>query len=187
MPLNNIIPEKGKLLLSEPSLNESYFKRSVILLAEHNEEGSLGFILNKPVDVRINEVLTDFDEFDFPLFLGGPVKKDNLFFVHTLGKKVEGSILINDNLYWGGNFEMVRDSVKNGEANEANIRFFIGYAGWESQQLKEELNDNSWVVSQKADNSILLKDTKELWKSTLRKMGNEIAYLSFFPENPQLN
>lgn len=187
MSLNNIKPAKGKLLLSEPMLHETYFKRSVILLTEHGVEGSVGFILNKQIEVKLSEVLSDLENKELPLYLGGPVKKDTLFYIHTLGKLVKESIEILDGLYLGGDFKHIKKLVEERVANESNIRFFIGYSGWNPEQLDTELRDNSWVVANSTPDIIMNKETKNLWRDVLRSMGNEIALLSFFPENPQFN
>ncbi|MCD4737049.1 MAG: YqgE/AlgH family protein, partial [Bacteroidales bacterium] len=82
---NDTEPTKGKILISEPFLTDYYFKRSVVLLAEHNEDGSFGLILNKPVNLEFNDILKNFPTFHGQMFLGGPVKTDSLFFIHTLG------------------------------------------------------------------------------------------------------
>ena len=106
---NNLKPSKGKILISEPLLADNYFKRSVVLLAEHNEEGSFGIIMNKPIDNKFNEIVTDFPEYTGQLFLGGPVSNSSLFFIHTLGDLIENSMKIMDGLYWGGDIESVRE------------------------------------------------------------------------------
>ncbi len=108
---NDIRPSKGKILISEPLLSDNYFKRSVVLLAEHNEEGSFGIILNKPMDNKFNEILKDFPDFGGPLYLGGPVSNSSLFFIHTLGDVIENSQEIMDGLYWGGDIESVKELI----------------------------------------------------------------------------
>ena len=95
---NNLKPSKGRILISEPFLIDYYFKRSVVLLAEHNDEGSFGLIINKPVDMHLGDVLRDFPEFDAPIYLGGPVKTENLYFIHTKGAMIEDSMKILDGL-----------------------------------------------------------------------------------------
>ncbi len=98
---NDIKPAKGKILISEPFLIDYYFKRSVVLLAEHNEEGTFGLIINKPVDIALSDVLHDFPEFDSPVYLGGPVKTDSLYFIHTLGDRLENSLEITRRIILG--------------------------------------------------------------------------------------
>ena len=84
-------PGQGSLLVSEPFLLDSYFKRAVVLLSEHDSQGTLGFILNKPTDVKLNEAVDDFPEFDVPLYFGGPVETDTLFYIHTVGELITGA------------------------------------------------------------------------------------------------
>lgn len=187
MALNTIKPKKGKLLLAEPMLKSPYFKRSVVLLTEHGGEGSVGFILNKPVDVRVKEIIPELKNADMPIYFGGPVSKDNLYYVHTLGEKLNGSQLILPDLYWGGSFEQLTEMINNNEITEDQIKFFIGYSGWEKDQLKGELDENSWIVADTNRNGVMQHEMKQLWKNTLRGMGNEFAILSNFPEDPSLN
>ncbi|MEO1548487.1 MAG: YqgE/AlgH family protein, partial [Bacteroidota bacterium] len=96
-------PTKGKLLIAEPSLTgDVSFNRSVVLLAEHNQEGSVGFILNKPLDYNINDLISEIT-IPFQVFNGGPVEQDNLYFIHKVPHLIDGSIEISDGIFWGGN------------------------------------------------------------------------------------
>lgn len=187
MPYNLSKPQKGSLLISEPTLQDNYFNRAVILLTEHNQEGTVGFILNKPLDIELNTLVSDMDECKANVFFGGPVNRDNLFYIHTLGKAIEGAMTITDNLFWGGDFTMLKDLLRKDETKLNEVRFFVGYAGWDQGQLEHELELNSWVVKSLTDADILKQQPQHLWKNTLRKMGSDIALLSFFPDNPQLN
>ena len=95
----NKIPRRGKLLISEPFLGDPFFKRSVILLSEHTREGTVGFILNKPTEIPINDIIEDFPEFDVRVHFGGPVQKDTLHYIHRLGNKLKGSKEIIKGVY----------------------------------------------------------------------------------------
>jgi putative transcriptional regulator len=187
MPLNNIKPAKGRLLIAEPGISEMYFKRSVVLITEHNDEGTIGFVLNKPVDLKLHDALVDFDGFSNDLYLGGPVSKSNLFYIHTLGEKIEGARKILNGLYWGGEFEMIKDLIKSKQAHPSEIKFFIGYSGWDAGQLEAELEVNSWVVAPTNSEEIMTLKTDEIWGQVLKGMGRDIALLAYFPENPLLN
>ncbi len=187
MPLNDIKPTRGKLLVAEPMLNESYFKRAVILLTEHNQNGSIGFILNKQVDLKLNEAIVEFEDFHFPLYLGGPVGKDSIFYIHTLGEIITGSVEVVPGVFFGGDFDVLKKLMKEGKINEKNSKFFIGYSGWDPKQLSRELDENSWIVANANADNILNAEGKTMWSSTLRGMGKAFALLSNFPENPSLN
>ncbi|MBK5202978.1 MAG: YqgE/AlgH family protein [Prolixibacteraceae bacterium] len=98
---NHIKPKKGRILVAEPFLAGSYFNRAVVLLAAHDKDGSIGFILNKKVSYSLNEVVKNFPDTNSEIFIGGSVNSDSLYYIHTLGEDLPGSIKINDNIYWG--------------------------------------------------------------------------------------
>lgn len=184
---NNIKPARGKILISEPLLMDYYFKRSVVLLAEHNDEGSFGVIMNKPLSVKLNEVIKDFPEFDSEIYLGGPVESDSLFFIHTLGDKIEGSQEIIDGIYWGGEMESIKEMISLDLIKPEEIRFYIGYSGWSPKQLDEELVKNSWVVSLEKASYLLNTKPSILWKLSLEKLGEVYSQWTKFPDDPMLN
>ena len=124
-----IAPKQGIILISEPSLQDFYFKQSVVLLAEHNEEGTFGVIINKPLEAQLTDVVKEFPGFDFPVYLGGPVKTDSIFFVHTK-PDIPGSLKIMKGLFWGGEVKIIRAMMEHGELSEHDIRFYVGYSGW---------------------------------------------------------
>jgi len=184
---NNIKPGRGKILISEPLLMDYYFKRSVVLLAEHNDEGTFGVIMNKPLSVKLNEVIKDFPDFDSEIYLGGPVQSDSLFFIHTLGDKIEGSQEIIDGIYWGGEMEAIKEMIALNLIKPDEIRFYIGYSGWSPKQLDEELVKNSWVVSLVQASYLLNTNPNNLWKSSLEKLGEDYTQWTKFPDDPMLN
>ena len=181
-------PASGKLLISEPSLRDFYFGRSVVLLVEHNtKEGTIGLILNKPIHLKLNQVVKEFPDNEFPLFLGGPVHPERLFYVHTLGDQVPGSIEIIPGLFWGGEIDKIMDLIKLNLVNPEDVRFFIGYAGWESKQLDNEMKDKSWVVTQCNLETVMSRHPEKLWSNMLKEMGNDYAIWANFPSDPILN
>jgi putative transcriptional regulator len=185
--INNFEITIGKILVSEPFLLDSYFKRSVILLGEHGEEGTVGFILNKPTDLKLNDALEDFPAFDVPLYFGGPVQTDTIHFLHTVGEKLEGSKRILNGLYWGGDLEELKLMIETNQIDINEIRFFAGYSGWEPNQLEDELKGNTWLVSAGQKDFAFSTHPEELWGQALRKMGSSYAVLANFPEDPSLN
>lgn len=184
---NNISPERGRILISEPFLYDFFFKRSVILLAEHNEEGTFGVIVNKPLKAKFNDVIRDFPKFNSRVYLGGPVQNDSLFFIHTLGDQVEGSAEILPGLYWGGDVERIKEMINLGVLQPDDIRFYIGYSGWGPQQLEDELNRNSWAVSNIGVKKLFKTKPGDLWSASLEGLGEGYAHWTNFPDDPVLN
>lgn len=184
---NNLRPAKGRLLLSEPLMGDFYFGRSVVLLAEHNEEGSFGIVLNKPVDKKFNEVVKDFPEFDGRLFIGGPVETNSLFYIHTVGELIEGALEIGAGLYWGGDIEIVKEMILLNQITPSDIRFSVGYSGWSPDQLKGELKRNSWLVSKDVNRDILKINPEDMWQKLLAPMGDQYRHWPKFPSDPNLN
>ena len=159
---------KGQLLIAEPSIiGDLSFNRSVVLLADHNEDGSVGFILNKPLEYTISDLIPEIDA-SFIIYNGGPVEQDNLYFIHTIPELITNSIEISSGVFWGGDFEMTKDLINQGKINKENIRFFLGYTGWSGNQLEHELQSNSWIIT--ANNyksSILGKSSSLFWKEKI--------------------
>jgi putative transcriptional regulator len=179
-------PKQGIILISEPSLRDFYFRQSVVLLAEHNEEGSFGIIINKPIETKFNDVLKDFPNYNAPIFLGGPVKTDSIFFIHTKDN-VEGSLRIMDGLYWGGDIELIKDMMEMGQITEKDIRFYVGYAGWDPNQLDREIKEKSWVLSHTGVEEVINNHPESLWSNYLRQLGKEYAIWANFPSDPSFN
>jgi putative transcriptional regulator len=181
-----IKPHQGVILISEPSLRDFYFRQSVVLLAEHNEDGSFGIIINKPIETRLNEVLKDFTDLDIPIYLGGPVKTDSIFFIHTK-ENVGKSLKILDGLYWGGDIDAIREMLEMRLIKENEIRFFIGYAGWNPKQLDREILEKSWVLSHTSVDEIINMHPEKLWPGYLKSMGSDYAIWANFPADPSFN
>ncbi len=184
---NNKVARQGRVLISEPFLNDTYFRRSVVLLTEHSEEGSVGFVLNKPVDLSVSDVLTDFPEIDTEVSIGGPVNTNTIHYIHTLGEAVPNSVQVFNNLYWGGDFEVIKEMIITGQIKGSEIRFFLGYAGWSPKQLDNELSENAWLVSEMKAEHIMQGPDDNLWKEILEKSGDKYKTWVNFPENPGLN
>jgi putative transcriptional regulator len=182
-----IKPEKGRLLISEPNMLDSNFKRSILLLTEHNEKESIGFILNQPTKIKIHDLFEEFPSFDANVHVGGPVEKNTLHYIHSLGNRIDGSIQIHENLYWSGNFEMLKELIKNKEITPSDVRFFVGYSGWSTGQLDHELEENAWIVSNEDPKFLFDKNNNNMWREFIRKMDKEYAIWSNMPEDPELN
>jgi putative transcriptional regulator len=186
--MKSTIPDKGKLLVSEPSIiGDDSFSRSVVLVTEHNPEGVVGFIINKPLNYTLDQLIPDI-ELELEVYEGGPVDKDNLYFLHNVPHLIPNSFLIHDNIYWGGDFESVSALINNGTITSGEIRFFLGYSGWDHHQLETELAGKSWVVVDHEENQDLLSiDTYNIWKNHMRTLGGDYEMWSNAPDNPQYN
>ena len=180
-------PRKGKVLISEPFLGDQYFKRSVVLLTEHNKDGTVGFVLNKPVGIKIKEVIKDFPNIESVVSLGGPVGTDTVHYLHTLGDMIPESVPVFQNIYWGGNFETVKNLLASGLIDETKIRFFVGYSGWAPKQLDNEISENSWVITQMHPKQIMENRSIDSWKKALVQLGKKYKLWANFPENPDMN
>ena len=180
--------QKGQLLIAEPSIiGDLSFNRSVILLADHNKEGSVGFILNKPLKYAIRDLLPEIDS-KFKIYNGGPVEQDNLYFIHNVPNLIPNSVEISNGIYWGGDFELTKQLINTGIIKKKNIRFFLGYTGWDAAQLENEMNANSWILTKNSyENNILGKASNHFWKEKIIELGGEYLIWSNAPENPILN
>jgi putative transcriptional regulator len=187
MTIKNIAPAEGKLLIAEPSLLESYFNRSIVLLADHNENGSFGIIINKPTDYKVNDIIKSFPEFESDIYIGGPLKTDNLFVIHSLGKAISNSIKIAEGVYWGGDFELITNLCKEKKIAADQIRFCVGYAGWTPNQLELEIKEKSWVVAETTSEEIFKTPHEKLWPNKMKSLGYEHAIWANLPSNPFLN
>ena len=181
-------PKKGKLLIAEPSLTgDVSFNRSVVLLAEHNSEGSVGFILNKPLNYSMNDLVEEI-LVPFPVYNGGPVGQDNLYFIHKVPDLISNSVEISDGIYWGGDFDTTVALINQQKITQNDIRFFLGYSGWASLQLDQELHSKSWiVVANQYESDIIRKWTQAFWREKMMELGGDYLLWSNAPENPSLN
>ncbi|NNC94858.1 MAG: YqgE/AlgH family protein [Chitinophagales bacterium] len=182
----------GDIILAEPFMEDTDFKRSVVLLCDHDDEnGTIGFIVNKGTKLKLNDVLEDFPFFDVAVNIGGPVQQDTLHFIHNIGPKLDGGIEVVDGIYWGGNYETLKIMIENNEVSPENFKFFLGYSGWSVGQLEEEMGEKSWILSTPKQPHILPKlegkTNGNLWKQILIEMGGKYKQIANFPEHPSLN
>jgi putative transcriptional regulator len=181
-------PAQGTLLLAEPFMDSPEFKRAVILLTEHNQKGSMGFIINRQLKVSPTQAIDDFPAFDDMLYYGGPVSSDQLFYLHTLGTLLEGSVEVMPGVFMGGNYETLRMMIDSKQIGPTQIRFFAGYAGWSANQLSKELKENSWLVAPAKSEYIFTPgDQNDMWKNVLHSLGGKYSMVAGFPEDPRLN
>ncbi|ADY51914.1 protein of unknown function DUF179 [Pseudopedobacter saltans DSM 12145] len=186
--LNRILPQIGNILIAEPFMLDDNFKRSVVILVAEDEEGHVGYILNQRSNLLVKDLLVEFTDCNFPVYIGGPVSPDTLHFVHSCPDKIFDGDLIRDGIYWGGDFEMLRTQLSLGNISEEEIRFFLGYSGWDKEQLKRELNENSWIVSDRINPAIVFEHSEiDIWKEAIINLGEKYAHIANFPERPEWN
>jgi putative transcriptional regulator len=186
MKQRSLAPDKGRILLSEPFLNDSFFKRSVILMAENAETGSMGFILNKPVGYAVHELVSEFPEFDAQVYFGGPVESNSLFFLHTAPDLIGFSFEIADGIFYGGHYDKVKQYAGLGLLKPNQIRFFAGYSGWDAGQLDFEMDEESWLVFERPGGLLQMKP-ETLWGELLKQSHSEMAIWANYPDDPTLN
>lgn len=184
---SHIKPSQGKVLISEPFMDDYYFKRAVILLADYSEEGAFGIVLNKLLHSKLNDIVTGFPSFDADLYVGGPVSTDKLFYIHRFGEIVPESTEIIDGFYWGGDIDVIKDLIAANKMTNDDIRFFIGYSGWSPNQLEIELEKNSWVVTRAKVNDVLKAKPEKVWNKIVLSLGEDYAHWVNFPVDPNLN
>jgi putative transcriptional regulator len=181
-------PEKGDLLISEPLLPDPNFERTVVFLCENNSEGTIGFVLNKPSLLKLEEAVEGIEGYSSSLFVGGPVQQDTLHFIYRGKFELEGTIGVTDEINWGGNFTQLRTMINTGLVSNSDFRFFIGYSGWAPGQLEEELKQKSWIVITRATAfQVFDIDSRELWKKLLEEMGGRYKMFSNYPVDPRMN
>jgi putative transcriptional regulator len=184
---NRLKPTKGCILVSEPYLPDPNFERTIILLCEHNEEGSFGFVLNKPSHAKIADVMDSIKDFDAQVYVGGPVQQDTLHYIHRL-HAIEDAVEIGEGIYWGGNFEQLNSLLDSRKLAAHDVKFFLGYSGWSEGQLEEELKANSWIVSGHVDEKLVFETNAEImWQMALKAMGGRFSVYSNYPVDPRLN
>jgi len=182
-----IEPAAGILLIADPFLKDPNFLRTVVLLCEHQNEGSFGFVLNKQVEQKLDELASDMKGVDLPVYYGGPVQTNTIHFLHQYPDLIPESVKVTKDIYWGGNFETVTALIKNSSIDLTKIKFFIGYSGWGKGQLNDEMKEKSWLTVKANPGLVFNTPYDEIWKCSLKTMGGEYERLINYPIDPQLN
>lgn len=185
---NDVPPEKGKLLLAEPFLPDLNFRRAVVLLIEHNLNGAMGIVFNHMFsNLTLNKVVKDLSvKVPIPLFNGGPVSNDTLFYLHTM-EHIPGSLFVQEGLYLNGDFDLIKTMLEEGEDLNGKIRFFLGCSGWGYDQLQNELKQNSWIVSQEKTDVLLSTPPNNLWQKIMINQGGKYSIWAKYPLNAGVN
>ena len=179
-------PKMGAMLISEPFNPEPGFKRSVVLVSQHSKKGTIGFIVNKPTPLRVTEALDDFPEFDAPVYWGGPLKLDSIYYIHSLAD-LPGCKRIIPGLFWGGDYAQLKAMIQTGTITTKDIKFIAGFAAWMPDQLENEILSDNWWITEADVQSTLVEAPTLVWGKVLQRMGHVYGILNNFPEDPGLN
>ena len=186
---NKEFPRPGSLLIAAPFLRDYQFSRSVILMVEHNDEGSMGIVLNKNFSnlMTLNEVVPELASLPpIPLYKGGPVGRDTLFYLHTLSY-LKDALPLGNGLYLNGDFNQMQQYILSGAPTQGVARFFMGYAGWQKGQLGQEMEQNTWIVNNESQVDLLNMYLRDLWQEALCDMGGKYTVWSRYPKYPVMN
>ena len=190
--LNSLSLEKGRALISDPFINDDYFSKSVVFLCEINKKGGFGLVLNHFIHETLADFMNQFEKINcskFKISIGGPMDTESIYYIHTRPDLIPNSIKVNDTIYLGNGeeFDAIANLIKINLIDHNEIRFFLGYSGWTTGQLREELIRNSWFVGNISDSTLMNYQEEDIWKKTLEKMSDRHRVISNFPANPLLN
>ena len=174
--------KNGTILISKPFIEDSRFSKTIILITEHNSKGTMGFVINKHTTKIISDVLNK--KINHIIKNGGPVQLDNLEFIHTKPNIIQGGVHIYDNYYLGGDIEQTFEHIQSNKINKDDISFFLGYAGWEADQLDQEIIDGSWIIY---PGEINIFSSELSWSKMLIETDKEHEIWAYAPANFHLN
>ena len=186
---NKVLPRQGSLLISAPFLRDYHFARSVVLVVEHNEEGTMGIVLNKSYStlMTLNELVPELAFLPpIPLYKGGPISRETIFYLHTL-PFLKDALPLGNGLYINGDFEAMKQYLLGGGPTQGVVRFFSGYAGWQRGQLKDEIMQNTWMVNNDNHVDLLNMYLRDLWQESLADMGGKYAIWARYSQYPTMN
>jgi len=177
----------GAMLLASPSMADPNFRKGVVLLCEHSEEGSFGLILNRPLEVEGSPLEDELEGYANGLSFGGPVQPNTLHFIHQLFDDLPDAEPIAKGIYWGGDFERLKEIASDGDVANAKLRFFLGYTGWGAGQLEFEVTQNDWIVVESDEAFVFQQDPRKLWTSIMKKLGGDFELFANYPLDPRMN
>ena len=177
---------RGKLLISSPAILDPNFRRTVLLLCEHNEEGAMGVVLNRPSETEVAEALPDLERLvtpGSPVYVGGPVQPTAvLVLAEFYEPEATGELVVGDVGFarGDGDFDLLGEATR-------RARVFVGYAGWGEGQLEAELEELSWLVEPAEGVDLFPAPGEDLFGSVLRRKGGAYRVLALMPDDPAAN
>ncbi len=177
----------GVLLIADPFLKDPNFMRTVVLLTEHQDEGTVGFVLNRQYENTLDELIPEIEGHKVPVYYGGPVQMNTVHFLHGRPDLIPGGVEIMEGVFWGGDFDTVLQHLRDHTLDVNDIRFFIGYSGWGTGQLDGEINEKTWLTVEATPDLIFHPNAEEIWRDSLKHLGGDYEMMINFPIDPQLN
>lgn len=174
-------------LVSDPFLQDAHFERTVVLICDHNEEGTFGFCVNKCADYHLGDVLDTFEGIDCQVFIGGPVEQNTLHIIHRMGSVIDQSTPLGNGLFLGGNFDQVSERIRLGIDSPTHYRFYMGYSGWGPGQLKIEIESDTWLIFESKIRWVFDTPYEKLWKEVLMGQGGIYSQMANYPKDPRMN
>ena len=181
------MPSIGDFLISEPFMQDPNFQRSVVLICQKKDDGYVGFTINRRIDYQVGELVEELADCTMPLFDGGPVGKEQMFFLHNMPEKISGGIQIHKDIFWGGDFDQVKQLIQFNTLDPKRIKFIVGYSGWEAGQLEDEMKEKSWLVAPSTSKIVFQENINALWKDAVLLLGDEFKPILNYPKNPSFN
>jgi putative transcriptional regulator len=178
-------PLGGKLLISNASLFDPNFRRTVVLIGHHDDEGAVGVILNRPTELAVDEAVPALAELVAPgdlLFEGGPVQPEAAVVVAEFTDPSEAQIVA-----FGAVGFLPEEAAPEDLQHIARARVFAGYAGWGAGQLEGELEEEAWLVVPAEAGDVFHEEPERLWDDVLRRLGPAFAVMRTMPADPSLN
>jgi len=180
--------QKGTFMIATPDIDTGMFFRGVILICEHNVNGSFGLVINKKLDLELPHEIINLDNLSNPnisIRAGGPIQTNQMMLLHTSEKVPDQTLQVCDGVYLGGDLEFLQGAITDLEG--PNIHLCFGYSGWGAGQLEREFLDGGWYVYPSSKHHIFDIQPDKLWQTLLREMGGKYATLSMIPEDLTLN
>ena len=184
-------PSRGSLLVAKPTVNDFFFKRSLVLIVDPDEgEGAMGVVVNHYTGYNLRDIMPDIETVEeIPLYLGGPVGSQMMFYLHTLGPDViPEAIDLGDGVFFGGDFEAVKRYVELGGPVEGRIKFIVGYSGWEKDQLSSEITRHDWAVLNGGGQGLMMDEgDDDQWRKAVARFGDRYRLWLNLPSDPAWN
>ena len=178
---------RGKLLIAGPTLLDPNFARTVVLVAEHTEDGAMGLVLNRPAGTLVGEAVPDLSWLvsdDDPVWVGGPVAETAVVVLAEWERPELAGALVEADLGFVG---ADADGPEQLEGAIRRARVFAGHAGWGPGQLEGELAEEAWIVEPPRREDVFTEDPEGLWAAVLRRKGSRFALLATMPPDPSVN